>query len=281
MCYAAPGPRCYGHADNRYAKAVDKINKTVSDIREGNAELRTLSTLQPHHLPKGTYHKRTKEANSKIEEAGARAQQERKVALELRDERDATKGGIHNLKSQIKSWEEGGMSKMSYDDVITVESFKKRLEKGTATYNKSLESYDDKNGTVNGRQGSPYGSIKGMQTLREKMKPVRDKLVEAQKTDDKVKKYQLLKKYSQMEDQLNHAQDTYNRVEDGKFDKYRASLAENKDELKRLNGKSGNKDNLSPADLDKKKRVLETAIAWGEMSDEDRLKAKSSSRLVA
>lgn len=227
MCYAKPGPRCHGHAVER----KDNIAaKTAKAFREAENASSVAHTLENANL--AGY-----KDDPKWQKAYRAAEEKRIKYRELSDKLDGatkdidyTRGGIQNLKDSIADCQ----PEKGVDEQMRLAHLQQRLKSAEKVYNEQMLAYDAEHGTVNGRQGSPYGSEKGIKMLRQKLSSVEAKLDVSYDSNDSDGFMKYGRQQKELKAQLEHAVATKSRVDAGIADESRASLAEAKDELKRV-----------------------------------------------
>lgn len=219
MCYASPGPRCEAHAKDRFnalsrkaASKLDKFNEAEKAVKSFEAE--NPDTYEDSKKYKGLEKKRNTLYSEHIyADAQARA---------ARREMDATSGGLASLKAELKATD-------NLQDPSASIRLQMRIAAGEKTYNKKMMAYDVTNGTVNGRQPSPYGSPEGLKMLN---KPLQKANEEYNKAITGPEKVAAMEKQKAAKKSLDHAKLTYERVKQGKVDPDKASYRENRAKYK-------------------------------------------------
>lgn len=223
MCYASPGPRCEKHARDRFNATRNKTNIAESKVQDAENSLNDYKKKNPDDTSSEKFQKLTKEHESSLKKF-KEAKQKQALA---RDDMDATKGGQHKLRLQFAAL----MGDKSPGAEKTLSEIDDRLLKGTRTYDKKINDYDNKFGTVDGRQPSPYGSPKGIAMLMEKRKRLA-KAYENETTESGKKA--AYEKYKTNNQALAHAKKTHERVQEGRVDPEKASYNETKAAYKKV-----------------------------------------------
>lgn len=221
MCLAAPGPRCHGHAS---AKA-EKLEAQVQEAEvEKDARVKEVARLKQKHPNTFATRYDCKQAKEKLNSAELKVASYKRKHKEAQKELDATVGGIEDLKTQIAA-----LNPALDEEVKEHDELVERLKHGEATYTKKLREYDYERGTVDGRNPSPYGSDKGIMILAKRKKDLHAKLAELPDAD----KAEQMEKIAAVQAQLDHARKTKDWASAGITDKASASLAANKENLKK------------------------------------------------
>lgn len=218
MCYTA-GPRCEVHAiekEKALSKKTTKAFKKYDDLdKELTAETKKNPSFEDTKAGKSLLKKRSVAHQVSMKNA--------KELLSIQDDAYATKGGIKKIKDQIKAIDVG-----STDNGIHKGFLQTRLAKAEKTYKASMDAYDVRNGTVDGRKPSTYGTPSGEKILIERGNKIYKKLKMA--TTDAEKKALEEKLHATME-QVEHSRMTQKAVSDGHVRVEAASLAINKMKL--------------------------------------------------
>ena len=221
MCLAAPGPRCHGHASVKEEKLAGQVQEAEAYKDAVAAELNKIAKKYPkNHASRYDY----RQVQGKLGFAEGKVlayKRKHKVAVE---ELDATVGGIEDLTTRIAALNPALDEEVKeHDELVT------RLAKGQASYTKKLREYDYERGTVDGRNPSPYGSDKGIHILAKRKKDLHAKL-EGLTGEAKAEQEA---KIAAVNEQLVHARKTKDWASAGITDKASASLAANKEALKK------------------------------------------------
>jgi hypothetical protein len=223
MCLAAPGPRCHGHASAKAEKLEGQVQEATVAKDDAAKEVARLKQKHPN-----TFATRydCKQAREKLSKAELKVASYKRKHKEAQRELDATVGGIEDLETRIFA-----LNPALDEEVREHDELVERLKHGKAAYTKKLREYDYERGTVDGRNPSPYGSDKGIMILAKRKKDLNAKLegltgkAKAEHTE----------KIATVQAQLDHARKTKDWASAGITDKASASLAANKENLKKAN----------------------------------------------
>lgn len=228
MCYKSPGPRCQGHAIERVQALSNKAGKEWQEVRNVENELETLEKNDPQGYKDSKEYKKMKKKETSLREKWKATGKE---LQEAKEEVDATKGGIADLKSKIaKARYEGRTS----DDAMHLAHLQNRLAKGEKTYHEKALAYDKENGTVDTRKPSPYGSKEGVSLLNARAQKAIDK-AKAATSEEEADKYR--KQAYALVEQTKHARLTKEYAEKGICDPFKATLATDKIALDKVTKK--------------------------------------------
>lgn len=227
MCYAKPGPRCHGHAVERKDNIAAKTSKA---FREAENASSVVHSLEDANLAGYKDDPKWQKAKKDADEKRAKYTELSVKLTDATKEVDYTRGGIQALKDSIDDCQ----PEKGVDEQMRKASLEKRLDAAEKVYEAQMLAYDTIHKTVNGRQGSPYGSDKGIRILRTKLNSVNTKLETAYDNNDSDAFMKYGKQRRELKTQLDHAVATRRRVESGIYDESRASLAENQEELKQV-----------------------------------------------
>lgn len=219
MCYKSPGPRCHGHAVERLNALSNKASKEWQAVREVEKEIDTLREKDPRGHESSKEYQALKKKETELHNKWKKTGQE---VQEAREEIDATKGGIENLKAQIAKARFVGNTS---DDAMHLAHLQNRLAKGEKTYHEKALAYDKENGTVDTRKPSPYGSKEGVSLLNAKAQKAIDK-AKAATSEAEADKHR--KQAYALVEQVKHARMTKEYAEKGICDPYKATLATDK-----------------------------------------------------
>lgn len=221
MCLAAPGPRCHGHASVKAEKLAGQVQEAETVQNDAAKEVARLKQKHPN-----TFATRydCKQATDKLNKAELKVASYKRKHKEAQKELDATVGGIEDLETRIAALNPALDEEVKeHDELVT------RLANGKASYTKKLREYDYERGTVDGRNPSPYGSDKGIMILAKRKKDLHAKL-EGLTGDAKAEQEA---KIAAVNEQLAHARKTKDWASANITDKASASLAANKEALKK------------------------------------------------
>lgn len=221
MCLAAPGPRCHGHASAKAEKLEEQVQE--AKVAQDDAAKEVARLKQKHPNTFATRYD-CKQAREKLNKAELKVASYKRKHREAQKELDATVGGIEDLETRIAA-----LNPALDEEVAEHDELVERLSNGKATYNKKLREYDYERGTVDGRNPSPYGSDKGIMILAKRKKDLNAKL---DGLTGKAKAEQA-EKIAAVQAQLDHARKTKDWASAGITDKASASLAANKENLKK------------------------------------------------
>lgn len=221
MCLAAPGPRCHGHASAKAEKLEEQVQE--AKVAQDDAAKEVARLKQKHPNTFATRYD-CKQAREKLNKAELKVASYKRKHREAQKELDATVGGIEDLETRIAA-----LNPALDEEVAEHDELVERLSNGKATYNKKLREYDYERGTVDGRNPSPYGSDKGIMILAKRKKDLNTKL---DGLTGKAKAEQA-EKIAAVQAQLDHARKTKDWASAGITDKASASLAANKENLKK------------------------------------------------
>lgn len=221
MCLAAPGPRCHGHASAKAEKLEEQVQE--AKVAQDDAAKEVARLKQKHPNTFATRYD-CKQAREKLNKAELKVASYKRKHKEAERELDATVGGIEDLETRIAA-----LNPALDEEVAEHDELVERLSNGKATYNKKLREYDYERGTVDGRNPSPYGSDKGIMILAKRKKDLNTKL---DGLTGKAKAEQA-EKIAAVQAQLDHARKTKDWASAGITDKASASLAANKENLKK------------------------------------------------
>jgi len=220
MCYAKPGPRCYGHASEKLDNTKAKLVAAEETVQSLEQEAEKIARKHPKNYKTRYDYKELQKKYS----AG-----QVKVGMLKRDlktdtlEADATLGGmeaLQNRKGQLfHGWEPDNEEYVAIND---------RLYNARKEYSRKLRAYDQERGTVHGRNPSPYGSDKGLMILRKRKKALMEKINSS--TGEKQEKYK--ERLAALSEQIHFALETKEHVQRGITDVPSANLAANKEQLK-------------------------------------------------
>lgn len=222
MCYASPGPRCEGHATERYEKVSEKSRKIVSDLLKTESELEKYAKERPDDIGNAE-HKGLLKKKNKLQDDAVKAS---KKVKEAREDMDATRGGMDTLRYRIAEVNAG---RGSEDDTADLATLHRRLELGRKNYKTKMDAYDAKNETVDGRSPSPYGDDEGIQTFTNRMKKIKAKYDASSSYGER---NELYAKYHATSKARTHAMTTREHAKNGIINPYKASLKSNQKKLK-------------------------------------------------
>lgn len=213
MCYASPGPRCEAHAKDRLMATAVKRKKSHEKMDAAEKVFESHMEENPEDKSSAKY----KSLRTKTIAAQMKYVKDRKANRAARDEWDATTGGMERLRTEIYLKATDETKDTSKERALLQE----RLAKGERVYNAKLHAYDMKNGTVDGRKPSPYGSSEGMAILekrRQKYTAAYHKATTPEARDAAFEKNQA------NAEAMGHARLTFDRAQAGQVDPYRAGL---------------------------------------------------------
>lgn len=219
MCFAKPGPRCYGHASEKVKKTQTKLLAAETAVKEIEQKAKVIAVKSPNNYKNRADYKTLQQKHSAGQTKVLR------LKRELRDdilEADATTGGIEELERRANA-----LNPALDTEAKEYEELTQRLTAATKEYKSKLGKYDVERGTVNGRNPSPYGSDKGLLLLQAKKKALVDRASAA--TGDKKAKYE--EQIAGVNEQIVHAKETMSYVQSNITDRPSASLAGNKVKL--------------------------------------------------
>ena len=226
MCYAHPGPRCEAHAKDRFNALSRKATAKLEKFNEADKVLKSYEAENPDTYKDTKKHKTLEKKRNDLysEHLHVDAQ-----ARQARREMDATSGGLKTLRSQLRTLTDNRFDTGAEIDSSSRIKLQMRIEAGEKTYQKKMMAYDVTNGTVNGRQPSPYGSPEGLKMLN---KPLQKANEEYNKAITGPEKVAAMEKQKAAKKSLDHAKLTYERVKQGKVDPDKASYRENRAKYK-------------------------------------------------
>lgn len=222
MCYASPGPRCFGHATEKYQKSQEKLAQLEADAKEIAEEAKALAEKNPTGYKHGADYKKLQTR------AAANSTKIAKQKIVVRDDRiamDATIGGIESIKSQLAELNPAVPEQRSAHYDLTL-----RSHFSQANYDYKILQYDYANGTVNGRAPSGYGSDEGIRMLQNRIRVLDNFPV----TEPGPKKERWEGKRSALVKQLAHAKDTKKHAQAKITDRPSAALEANRDQQKKV-----------------------------------------------
>ena len=225
MCYKSPGPRCHGHAVERFNALSTKAGEQWAEVRKVEKEIDLVRANDPQGHEDSKAYKKLKKKETELR---AKWSATTKELEEAKEEIDATKGGIDELKSKIA---QARFSQGTSDDAMHLAHLESRLARGQKAYHEKALAYDKENGTVDTRKPSPYGSKEGVSLLNAKAQRAIDK-AKAATTEAEADKYR--KQAYTLVEQVKHARLTKEYAEKGICDPYKATLATDKLALAKL-----------------------------------------------
>lgn len=221
MCYAKPGPRCYGHASEKVKNTKAKLDKAQTAVSELEEEARRLTQKHPNTYKDRYDYKGVKERHAK--HSGKVGMLKRELRADIL-EADATTGGIEALEQRINTLNPAlENEEKEYNDLVP------RLTHARRQYRNKLLKYDYERGTVHGRNPSPYGSPEGLNILKSRK---RDLLTRAA-ADNGKKKAEYEEQAAAVDEQISHAKETAAHAQSRITDYPSATLAGNKEKLKK------------------------------------------------
>lgn len=223
MCYASPGPRCEGHASERYEKVNEKSRQVVSDLLKTEKAIEKFEKESPDAIgtPK---HKAMVKKKNKLQDDAVKFSKKTK---EAREDMDATKGGMDKLRARIAAVNAGNGTAEDTADLVTLHQ---RLKSGYLTFKDKMEAYDTENETVDGRSPSPYGDDKGVIMIGRKMDKIKEKY---DKADSYSERTELYMKYDSLNKSRMHAVKTREHAKKGIINPYKASLKSNQEDYRK------------------------------------------------
>lgn len=223
MCYASPGPRCEGHAKEKYAKASEKSRQVVSDLLKVEKDIEKYTKENPDAIGNAKHKSMLKKKN-KLQDDAVKFSRKTK---EAREDLDSTRGGMNTLRDRIAAVNAGHGSAEDRADLATLH---RRLELGRRDFKTKMDAYDAKNETVDGRSPSPYGDDEGIQTLTNRMKKIKAKYDASSSYGER---NELHAKYHALNKARTHAVNTREHAKNGVINPYKASLKSNQGKLKK------------------------------------------------
>lgn len=228
MCYTA-GPRCHGHAVERRDALKAKVSKEWEKVREAENAIDELSKKNPAgYRETKSYERLEKKRSELMDKWKATGEELREAETDI----DATKGGIAELGSKLAQAKAN--PRQSSEDQMHIAHLQARYDAGRDKYRTKALEYDKKNGTVDTRKPSPYGTKEGVTLLNERAQKVIDK-AKAATSEAEAEKYRQ-QAYTLVE-QLKHARMTRDYVNRGIADSSRASVATDKIALDKITKK--------------------------------------------
>lgn len=223
MCYAKPGPRCYGHASEKLENTKAKLAATEETVQSLEQEAEKIARKHSSNYKTRYDYKELQKKYSAAQLKAAMLKRELKTdTLDA----DATLGGIEALQERkgqlFHGWEPDSEEYMAVND---------RLYNARKEYARKLLAYDHERGTVHGRNPSPYGSDKGLMILRKRKKALMEKIDST--SGEKQEKYK--ERLAALSEQIHFAVETKEHVQRGITDAPSANLASNKEQLKEAN----------------------------------------------
>jgi predicted nucleic acid-binding Zn-ribbon protein len=257
MCLASPGPRCHGHASVK----AEKLEGQVQEAEAKKEEIKTALSKIAKKFPKNyasRHDYQQVQARLGLAESNLNSyKRKHKVAVE---ELDSTVGGIQDLKERIAA-----LNPALDEEVQEHDELVNRLAKGEVSYVKKLRAYDYERGTVDGRNPSPYGSDKGIHILAKRKKDLTSSVKGLNGENEE--------KIAAINEQLAHARKTRDWASAGITDKASASLAANKEALKK--SRTGLRDALKKQ-AEREKNYNDTyVVPMAELRDKHREEGKT------
>lgn len=222
MCYASPGPRCFGHATEKYQKSQEKLAQLEAESKVISEEAKTLAEKNPTGYKHGADYKKLQKR------AAANSSKIAKQKTVVRDDRiamDATLGGIESINNRLAELNPAVPEQKSEHYDLTL-----RSHFAKANYDYKILSYDYTNGTVNGRAPSGYGSDEGIKILQNRVRALDNHPVE----EAGPKKERWEAKRAALVKQIAHAKDTKKHAQAKITDLPSATLEENKAQLQKV-----------------------------------------------
>lgn len=201
MCYASPGPRCEGHAKERFQKINDKASRKFNALMAVSREKEQVEE-NPEAVGSAAHTRLKKRHETLKEETQALI----KKRQEARDEMDATSGGLDTLRQKLD------LIPATAETRDDRKRLMRRIEAGRTTYQAKMLDYDKEHGTVNGRKPSNYGTMEGMKKLRERTVKCRTAYLNAKTNEEKNAAWE---KYQTADKAFVHARDTFDRKQKG------------------------------------------------------------------
>jgi chromosome segregation ATPase len=221
MCYAKPGPRCYGHASEKVANTKAKLETAQQKLETIKDQMQVLEKKHPkNHESRSDY----TELRKKKGTAEAKVNYLKRCFRDDQMEADTTTQGIEELKSRIFS-----LNPAIAEQDAQIVGLTARLKLAENSYKHKLLSYDYERGTVNGRNPSPYGSAGGIMILAKRKRALQEKAEKAE--GEEKEKYD--KRISDLTEQIDHAKATKDHTQSHITDYSSATLAENKEKYKK------------------------------------------------
>ena len=219
MCYASPGPRCKGHAQEKHDAIMAKTQETWNKVRKVEDEIKSMGVSNNDSK---AYVKLLKKRDALYSDWQNLSAKQKEAKKEI----DATRGGLQDIKAKIAELSKDG----STDASLQSADLFMREEEGTRIYNERMLAYDKKKETVDGRTPSPYGDAQGIQTLTNRAKKLRAKYDRAASPDERNEIYV---KYQAAVKARDHAVKTREHASNGIINPYKASLKTNQENLKK------------------------------------------------
>lgn len=222
MCYAKPGPRCYGHASEKVKSTKAKLTAAEDTVKELDQESKRLAQKHPRTYKERYDYKQVQKRK------GAHEVKVGMLKRELREDNfdaDATTGGIEALEQRIAV-----LNPALENEEQEFKSLSLRLNVAKQSYKNKLLKYDYEKGTVNGRNPSPYGSDSGLKLLKAKKRTILNRA--ASSTGEKKAKYE--EQAAAVDEQISHATETKSHVQSRITDHASAHLAGNKARLQEV-----------------------------------------------
>jgi predicted nucleic acid-binding Zn-ribbon protein len=219
MCFAKPGPRCYGHASEKLKNTQSKLSAAEAAVKEIEQKAKAIAVKNPKN------YKDRADYRTLQQRYGAGQTKVSRLKHQLKEdtvETDATTGGIEELQKRVDA-----LNPALDTEVKEFEELTRRLDAAKISYKNKLFKYDCEKGTVHGRNPSPYGSDKGLLMLQAKKKSLVEKAAAA--TGEKKEKYQ--EQVASVNEQILHAKETRSYAQSNITDKPSANLAANKVKL--------------------------------------------------
>lgn len=220
MCYASPGPRCQGHAQERHDAIQAKTQETWKKVREAEDGMKAMEANGSTETKK---YERLAKKHGELHGEWIKSSEKQK---EAKKEIDATRGGIKDLTQKIAESMDGDGST---DAAMHRMGLLQREKEGKRLYNERMLAYDKEKETVDGRSPSPYGDAEGIQTLTSRMKKIKAKYDASSSYGERSELYS---KYQVAKKARDHAVKTREYASKGIVNPYKASLKTNQANLK-------------------------------------------------
>lgn len=222
MCYAQPGPRCFGHAFEKHQKSLAKLTELEAVSTEIQESVKKIA----HKYPKN-YKDRSdyKALQKKYSENHGKVLKQKTVVRDDRLDMDATTGGIESLNAQVNALNPAVPEQKEEHDNLAL-----RLNVGKQMYDYKIIRYDYAKGTVNGRAPSGYGSDEGINILKRRVQALNAHPV----AQDGPKKDRWEAKRNALLNQIEHAKATKSHAQAKITDYASATLEENRAKLQKI-----------------------------------------------